>query len=139
MGDGLVPLLIVGAPARRRAEITQRLLLAAVPGSATQRLLVTAVVAKQQISSREQAELKMVKEAAARFAAADDLKANAPTLYGIYAGLPAAVQATVQFNTGSLEQKRERERKEREALDAALKEQTMKEQKMKEPTPGRKA
>jgi hypothetical protein len=129
MGDGLV--------ARRRAEITERLLLATVPGSATQRLLVTAVVAKQQISSREQTELRIVKEAAVRFADADDLKAQAPTLYGIYAGLPAAVQATVEFEPDSSGQKRERQR----ALDAALEEQNRKEQTLaarKEPTAGRK-
>jgi hypothetical protein len=139
MEDVLVPLLIFGAPARRRAEITERLLPAAIPGSVGERLAFAAVVAQQQISSREQTELEMVKEAAARFADADDLAKNAPTLHGIYAGLPEAVQETIEFNTGSPEQKRERERKRREALEAALKEQTMKEQRMKEPTLGRKA
>lgn len=138
MEDLLVPLLIFGAPARRRAEITERLLPAAVPGSIGQRLAFAAVVAQQQISSRDQAELKMIKEAAARFADADDLKANAPALYGIYAGLSKAVQAKVEFRTDSPAQKRERERKRREAVEAALKEQTMKEQKMKEQAAGRK-
>jgi hypothetical protein len=141
MEDVLVPLLIFGAPARRRAEITERLLPAAVPGSAGQRLAFAAVVAQQQISSREQAELRMVKEAAARFAAAEDLAKNAPTLHRIYAGLPEDVRKTVEFNTDSPERRRERERerRQREALEAAVKEQTMKEQRAKEQTAGRKA
>jgi hypothetical protein len=139
MEEGLFPLLIFTTPERRRAEITERLLPAVVPGSVGQRLAFAAVVAGQQISSREQSELKMVKEAAARFANADDLKANARTLHGIYAGLPESVRKTIQFKTGSPEQEEEGERKRREAVAAAVREQALKEQRTKEPTPGRKA
>lgn len=144
MDDVLVPLLIFGAPERHRDEITERLLPAAVPGSVGQRLAFAAIVAEQQISSREQAEFRMLKEAAARFTDADDLAKNAPALYVIYAGLPKAVQETIEFNTDSLEQKQEREQKRKEATEAALKEQAMKEQttqaqaqqQAQQPTPG---
>lgn len=126
MEDVLVPLLIFGAPARRRAEITERLLPAAIPGSVGQRLAFAAVVAQQQINTREQTELRMVKEAAARFTDPEDLADNAPTLHGIYASLPEAVQATVEFNTESPQQKRERGRKRerKEEVEDALKEET---------------
>jgi hypothetical protein len=142
--DLLVPLLVFSAPERRRAEITERLLQAAVPGPVKQRLAFAAVVADQQISSREQAELRMVKEAAVRFVDAPDLALNAPTLSAIYTRLPEDVKATVVFGTDLPGQKRQREPKQGEAADAALKEQTTKEQTMKEerakePTTGRKA
>lgn len=127
MEDVLVPLLIFGAPARRRAEFTERLLSAVVPGSVGERLAFTAVVAQQQISSREQAELRMVKEAAARFSDAEDLAEHAPTLHGIYAGLTEAVQATIEFNTESPEQKlqRDRQRAREEQIEEVLEEETL--------------
>ena len=131
MQDALVPLLIFGAPARRRAEFTERLLSAAVPGSVGERLAFTAVVAQQQISRREQAELRMVKEAAARFTDPEDLADHAPTLHGIYAGLTEAVQATVEFNTESPEQKLQRDRRWRQeeavavAVEEVLEEETL--------------
>jgi len=131
MEDVLASLLFLEAPARRRAEIMERLLPAAVPGSVGQRLAFATVVAQQQISSREQKELKMVKEAAARFRNPKDLEAHAPTLNGIYEGLSEAVQKTIKFNE-SPEQKREP--KAGEGLEAALEEQRKKEQ-----TLGRKA
>lgn len=120
MEDVLVPLLIFGAPARRRAEMTERLLPAAVPGSVGQRLAFAAVVAQQQISRREQAELRMVREAAARFADAEDLAADAPTLHGIYAGLPEAVQATIGFDTYIGEQEERKEEPEEAMEEATL-------------------
>jgi hypothetical protein len=135
MGDGLFPLLIFTTPERRRAEITERLLPAVVPGSVVERLAFSAVLAGQQISNREQSELKIVKEAAARFVNADDLKANGRTLYGIYAGLPESVRKTITFNTGSSGQKPDGRRKPGEEIDAALKEQEIKEKQ----TLGRKA
>ena len=138
MEELLVPLLIFGAPARRRAEITERLLPTAVPGSVGQRLAFAAVLAEQQISNREQAELKMVREAAPRFADAPDLAENAPTLHRIYTGLSEADQQTVVFGNDSSGQKRGGKQQAKE-LDAALKEQAMKEQAMKEQTPVRKA
>jgi len=136
--DGLLPLLILTADERHRAKITKSLLTATMPALGP-RLAFAAFVAGEEISSREQSELKMVKEAAARFDNADDLKANAPTLHGIYTALPEADRVTVKFKTGSPEQESEPEVKRREAVEAALKEQTMKEQRMKEPTVGRKA
>ena len=143
MEDVLVPLLIFGAPERHRDEITERLLPAAVPGSIGQRVAFAAVLAQQQISNREGVELRILKEAAARFENEKDLAANAPTLHGIYAGLTKAVQETVEFDTDSPVQKQEQEHRRREALAAALKdqatkEQTTKEQTAKDSTQGRK-
>jgi len=141
MNDVLIPLLIFGAPERQRDEITERLLPVAVPGSIGQRLAFTAIVAQQQIAIREQAELNMVKEAAARFEDADDLSANAPTLYGVYAALPANVQATIEFDTDSVEDEVER-KQEKEIVQAAKKEREKEkgfERAMEEQTPGRKA
>jgi len=97
MEDVLLPLLIFGTPERRRAELTEQLLPAAVPGTVGQRLAFAAVVAQQQISNREQKELKIVKEAAQRFGDPVDLSDNAPTIHAIYAGLPADVQSTIEF------------------------------------------
>jgi hypothetical protein len=126
--NALVPLLILSAPAKHQAEITERLLPAAVRGPVG--LAFAAVVAQQQIITREQAELTMVKEAAARFTDPEDLRDHAPTLFGIYAGLPEAVKETIEFADSS-GQKREREQKYKEELEAALKEQARKEQAVK--------
>ena len=91
MDNVLLPLLIFTAPARRRAEISERLLPAAVSGSIQQRLIFAGVLAQQQIGKREQLDLQKLREAAARFASADNLAASAPTLYAIYAALPESV------------------------------------------------
>jgi hypothetical protein len=131
--EQVLPLLLFTAPARHQAEFTKRLLLAAVPGQLG--LAFTAVVARQQISSREQAELRMVQEAAARFTNPEDLETNAPTLHGIYAGLPESVRETIKFKTGSPGQKPDGSQRPREGLAAALKEQETKEKQ----TLGRKA
>jgi hypothetical protein len=77
----------------------------------------------------------MVQEAAARFTNPDDLQENAPTLHGIYAGLPEEVRETIKFNTGAPGPRPDGSRRPREGLAAALKEQEIKEKQ----TLGRKA
>ncbi len=134
-GGVLASLVILRAPKGRRAEIIEELLPIVVPGSFAQRLTVAAVVANQKINGREQAELRMVREAAARFTNPDDLEENAPTLHGIYAGLPQEVRESIKFKTGSPEPRPDGSRRPREGLAAALKEQETKEKQ----TLGRKA
>jgi hypothetical protein len=97
MDDVLLPLLIFGTPERRRAELTEQLLPAAVPGTMGQRVAFAAVIAQQQISNREEKELKIVKEAATRFGDAADLAENAPTINTIYTALPEDVRKTIEF------------------------------------------
>jgi hypothetical protein len=118
MEDALVPLLIFGAPERRRAELTERLLPVTVSGSVGQRLAFTAIVAQQEISNREQKELRMIREAARRFHDEEDLEDHAPTLHRIYAALPEADKATVKFYETPEGLAAEREAQERE--EAAL-------------------
>jgi len=97
MDDVLLPLLIFGTPERRRAELTEQLLPAAVPGTVGQRVAFAAVIAQQQISNREEKELKIVKEAATRFGDPGDLAENAPTINAIYTALPEDVRQTIEF------------------------------------------
>ena len=98
------------------------------------------MVANQQISSREQAELRTVKEAAARFTDAEDLADHAPTLSGIYVALPDAVKATVQFNTDSTTEERQRARNwEREEQEEIREEQQEIAEVLEKGTRGRKA
>lgn len=97
MDDVLLPLLIFGTPERRRAELTEQMLQAAVPGTVGQRVAFAAVIAQQQISNREEKELRIVKEAAPRYGTPEDLADNAPTISAIYTALPEDVRKTIEF------------------------------------------
>jgi len=115
--DVLLPLLIFGTPERRRAELTQQLIPAAVPGTAGQRVAFAAVIAQQQISNREEKEGRIVKEAAARFGNPDDLADNAPTINAIYTALPDDVRKTIVF--GGWSKRTDRSSGAQKAVDEA--------------------
>jgi hypothetical protein len=91
----LVPFLLISKSAGHRKKLIKEILPATLPGSPTNRLMITALIANIEIQRQEETDEKIVKEVAKfnRVTSAEALKEKFPKLHElVYAKLPESVQ-----------------------------------------------